>query len=171
MKKNNFELKKDSLRVYLAGTITTEDPYFTEWRAKASEYLRANGIIPLSPMAKKELNTSNDGGITSSIPNSAVFMRDHAMVKSAHILLVNLKVKGYSGIPIKKPLIGSFFEMAWAWQYQKPIIAVVEEDNYLYQNHPFITETITHKFSTLEEALENIVTYWNWHYQARFGES
>lgn len=163
-------LKKDALRVYLAGTITTEDAYFNEWRVQASEYLRANNIIPLSPMAKKEINSSKDGGITSNIQNSAIFMRDHAMVKSAHVILVNLKLKGHSGVPVKKPLIGSFFEMAWAWQYQKPIIGVVEEDNYLFNNHPFITQTLTQKFTTLEEALESVATYWSWHHQAAHGE-
>lgn len=161
--------KKDALRVYLAGTITTEDHYFQEWRVKAADWLRKNNIVPLSPMAKKEINASKDGGITSNIPNSAIFMRDHAMVKSAHVLLCNLKLVGYNGEQVKKPLIGTFFEMAWAWQYQKPVVAVVEEENYLFNNHPFLTETITQKFPTLEEALECIAHYWNWHYQAQTG--
>ena len=164
------ENKKDALRVYLAGTICSEDDYFQEWRIKASIYLRKRGIIPLSPMAKKEAQSSTDGGITSNIPNKAIFERDVAMVKSSHVILANLKVRGYSGIPVKKPIVGTYCEMMLAKELDKPVVAVIEEDHYLHNNHPFITEMTSIKFTTLEEALENIYTYWNWQHQARNGD-
>lgn len=149
-------------RVYLAGTITTEDDYFQRWRVEASHYLKEKGVTPLSPMAQKEVNSSVDGGITSNIPNEDIFMRDYCMVRSANLILANLKLVGDSGVAVKKPLIGTYFEMAWAWQMNKPIVAVVENGNYLFNHHPFLAATITHKFETLEEALNNICTYWFW---------
>ncbi len=164
------ENKKDALRVYLAGTITTEDDYFQEWRVKASLYLRERGIIPLSPMAKTEIDKSKDGGITSNIPNRAIFRRDVAMVRSAHVILANLKVKGYSEVPVKKPIVGTYCEMMLANELGKPVVSVIEDDHYLHNNHPFVVEMTTIKFNNLEDALENIYTYWNWHHQAKSGE-
>lgn len=152
------------MKVYLAGTINTEDDYFQRWRKEASAFLRNHGVMPLSPLAQKEVSTSQDGGITSSIPSDDILFRDYTMVRSAHLILANLKLVGDAGTPVAKPMIGTFFEMAWAWEAKKPIIAVSEKDNYLFQKHPFLTGTITHRFDTLQEALDNIVAYWNWHY-------
>lgn len=152
------------MKVYLAGTINTEDDYFQRWRREAAAKLKNVGIMPLSPLAQKEVATSTDGGITSNIPSEDILMRDYTMVRSAHLILANLKLVGDSGIPIKKPLIGTFFEMAWAWEDKKPIIAVAEPENYLFQKHPFLAGTITHCFPTLDEAINNIISYWNWQY-------
>lgn len=157
------------MKLYLAGTINLEDDYFQRWRREASAFLKNHGVMALSPLAQKEVVTSVDGGVTSNIPNEDIFMRDYTMVKSSHIILANLKLIGDNGEPIKKPLIGTFFEMAWAWHDHKPIIAVAEEGNYLFAKHPFLTATITRRFGTLQEALDNIVSYWNWHYE-RDGE-
>ena len=152
------------MKVYLAGTINTQDDYFQRWRLVASAYLKNHGIMPLSPLAQKEVATSKDGGITSNIPSEDILFRDYTMVRSSHLILANLKLVGDSGVKIEKPLVGTFFEMAWAWHDKKPIIAVSEEDNYLFTKHPFLTGTITHRFNTLEEALHNISSYWNWHF-------
>jgi nucleoside 2-deoxyribosyltransferase len=152
------------VKVYLAGTINTKDDYFQRWRKEASAFLSNHGVMPLSPLAQKEVVQSTDGGVTSNIPNEDIFQRDFTMVRSSHLILANLKLVGDLGTPIEKPLIGTWFEMAWAWHDKKPIIAVIEPDNYLFQRHPFITATVTHKFETLEEALHNIVSYWNWHW-------
>ena len=152
------------MKVYLAGTINTNDDYFQRWRKEAAAYLKNYGILPLSPLAQKEACTSTDGGITSNIPNEDILFRDYTMVRSAHILLANLKLIGDSGDPVTKPFIGTFFEIAWAWEAKKPIIAVVEPDNYLFARHPFLHGTVTHRFDTLEAALSNIVSYWNWHW-------
>lgn len=153
------------MKVYLAGTICTDDDYFQRWRRTASAMLANHGIVPLSPLAQKEVATSQDGGITSCIPSNDILMRDWTMVRSAHLILANLKLVGDSGEPVKKPLIGTFFEMAWAWDQKKPIIAVVEPGNYLFEKHPFLAGVITHAFPTLDEALDNIVTYWNWDFK------
>lgn len=153
------------MKVYLAGTIYTDDDYFQRWRKEASAFLANHGVVPLSPLAQKEVNTSTDGGITSCIPSDDILMRDWTMVRSAHLILANLKLVGDSGEPVKKPLIVTFFEMAWAWEQKKPVIAVVEPGNYLFEKHPFLAGTITHSFPTLEQALDNIVSYWNWGYQ------
>jgi nucleoside 2-deoxyribosyltransferase len=152
------------VKVYLAGTINTNDDYFQRWRKEASAFLSNHGIMPLSPLAQKEVALSTDGGITSNIPSEDILMRDYTMVRSAHLILANLKLVGDGGSAITKPLIGTFFEMAWAWEARKPILAVVEPDNYLFMKHPFLYGTITHRFDTLEEALHNIVSYWNWHW-------
>jgi len=152
------------MKVYLAGTIATTDDYFQRWRLDACKFLKNHGVMPLSPLSQKEAGTSQDGGITSAIPNDAILMRDYAMVKSSHLVLANLKIIGDKG-KVEKPIIGTFFEMAWAWEANKPIIAVVEPDNYLFNMHPFLAKTITQKFPTLEDALDNIVSYWNWHYE------
>lgn len=152
------------MKVYLAGTINTEDDYFQRWRREAAAKLKNAGIMALSPLAQKEVAQSKDGGITSNIPNEDILMRDYTMVRSAHLILANLKIVGDSGKAVTKPLIGTFFEMAWAWEANKPIIAVSEPDNYLFTKHPFLAGTITHRFDDLDAAINNIISYWNWQY-------
>ena len=153
------------MKVYLAGTINTSDDYFQRWRLDAARELRNHGIMPLTPLAGKmamENGTfSTDGGITSTTPSRAVMARDYAMVRSAHIILANLKLIGDHGL-CDKPFIGTFYELGWAWEMKKPVVAVVEPENYLFNNHPFLVESITEKFGSMDEALRNIIEYWNW---------
>lgn len=153
------------MKVYLAGTINTLDDYFQRWREDVAQVLRNHGIVPLCPLAGKPMfengTFSKDGGITSTVPSRSILMRDYMMVRSANLILANLKVYGDKG-KCEKPFVGTFYELAWAWEFKKPVIAIIESDNYLFNNHPFIAESITHKFETEEAAVRNIVEYWNW---------
>jgi len=157
--------RESSYRIYLAGKIFPSDPYFSRWRKEAEEFLFSRGMVPMNPLLSKEVLFKD----SNLYPANDILMRDYRMVVSSNLILANLKLVGDNG-KINEPIIGTFGEIAWAWDEKKPIIAVVDKENTTFQEHPFLKGMITHWFYTVEAALENIATYWNWQYHARFGE-
>lgn len=147
-----------SFRVYLAGKIFPEDDYFAEWRVKAESALITRGVIPMNPLLHKEVQQRD----TKTFPAKDILMRDYGMVKSSDLVLANLRLKGYGTKPITEPIIGTFFEIAWAWDNQKPILAIADRDDSPFREHPFLIETVTHWFDNEDDALNNIFEYWDW---------
>ena len=135
-------------KIYLAGLIATDYPESLEWRERAEDKLLHFDV--LSPMRGKAnlQDESGDGGITSFTATSKdIILRDYNDVLAADILLVNLNTFG-----CPRPLLGTIFELAWVWQLRKRCIAICDKGNYLMHEHPFLKETISHYFETLEAA-------------------
>jgi nucleoside 2-deoxyribosyltransferase len=78
-----------------------------------------------------------------------LIVKDYQLVVRADIILVNLQI-----ITADKPMIGTMFELAWAWQLKKPVIAIVA-DNW-YSKHPFPFSTFSARVETLDEACDII---------------
>jgi hypothetical protein len=57
-------------------------------------------------------------------------------------------------ITADKPMIGTLYELAWAWFLKKPTVAIVA-DNW-YCNHPFPRETFSATVQSMEEGCELI---------------
>jgi len=155
--------KTSSFRVYLGGKITTEDDYFRRWREIAEKRLVQAGIVPLNPLMAQEVLNPKDRGLTSSYPSESIMMRDYQMVRSSDLLIANLKLKGDNDKTISDPIVGTFMEIAWSWHGRKPIIAIVEEDNYVFNNHPMLKTMVTRCFSTVDEAVDEVINFWSWH--------
>ena len=49
-------------------------------------------------------------------------------------------------------MVGTLFEMAWAWEQKKPIIVITKDKCFL--DHPFISETASIIVSSVEELLK-----------------
>jgi hypothetical protein len=135
--------------VYVAGPIagcTWEET--VEWRdhikarlpecriltpMRGKDFLRTMSAMPLTskyigentPMSEVEEVISNQ---------HAIVVRDHWDVKRCDVLFVNLLPSLATG----KASIGTCFELAWAWKYQKPAIVVMNEGN--PNDHPFVQE-------------------------------
>jgi nucleoside 2-deoxyribosyltransferase len=136
--------------IYLAGFISTDYPQTYEWRKKAWQLLHGPYFEILSPLRGKEnLGVqSNDGGLTSTVNTSRdIILRDFHDVKRSDVILANLENYGSP-----RPLLGTIYELGWAWEQQKPVVAVCSLENTLMRKHPFVVETVSHYFETVEEA-------------------
>jgi len=143
-------------KIYLAGNISS-DPETYKWREEATKLLKDKYTI-LNPAANKFNKTlikdhKGDAGgfLEEAIGKSQAILitKDFALVNSADIILVNLQI-----VTPEKPLIGTLFELSWAWLLRKPIIAIM--GNNIYSKHPFVTCAISAKVNSVEEAAEVI---------------
>jgi nucleoside 2-deoxyribosyltransferase len=140
--------------IYLAGFICgNKIKECTDWRKEIINYFYKNPkwnnqIKILDPLNGKDLETIDKEGLKSNIPGTAFVPRDHKCVKDSDLIIVNLETFGE-----KRPVIGTIFELAWAWIYRKPVITITTED--YYKHHPFIQASSAIIVNSVEEILEN----------------
>lgn len=143
-------------RIYLAGNISS-DPATYKWREKAEELLEPDYTV-LNPAANKfnkKLLKESKGDVAEFVQKAIdrsqeiLIAKDHQLVDSADIILVNLTI-----ITPEKPLIGTLYELAWSWLAKKPVIAIVADN--IYCKHPFPASTFSATVATLDEAVELI---------------
>jgi nucleoside 2-deoxyribosyltransferase len=157
-------MPKQQKVVYLAGFISTDHPETFTWRQEAWQRLLA--MFPLdqadfevlSPLRGKENlgSVTKDGGITTTKNTSRdIILRDFHDVKRSDVILVNLENYGST-----RPLLGTIYELAWAWIFDLPVVAICSKDNYLMRNHPFVIETVGHYFETTKEACDFVAEYY-----------
>lgn len=153
---------KEPLSCYLSGYINEKKlKQCSGWREKIIEHYEnwndgeGYPIIWLNPM-NGELEDIKNEGMESAIPGKSFLYRDFNAVKQADIIVVLLDTFG-----AKRPLIGTLYEIAWAWQMRKFVIVITKDKYYL--NHPFITDTASIIVSSVEELLEK--KYLNWFFK------
>jgi nucleoside 2-deoxyribosyltransferase len=144
--------------VYLAGPITgLTYGQADEWRGYARGVLDGWCIDGFSPMRAQGEDLSNmgvlqdvapeayDGAGNPMLTEKAVFGRDHWDVKTCDLVLVNmLNAQEKSG--------GTFFEIAWAFAYHKPIVLVMEP-NGNPNDHTFVRQSATFRVEDLDVGL------------------
>jgi nucleoside 2-deoxyribosyltransferase len=152
--------------VYLAGLISTDHPESLAWRTRAEATLIEAGFPVRSPMRGKEKlsEVSPDGGVTNpALTSSDIILRDYNDILSCDILLTHLSLFGSL-----RPMIGTLFELGWAWQMRKPVIGISPSSLELFEkqqfklmrSHPFVTQAISHYFETEDEAVDFIINQW-----------
>ena len=135
--------------VYVAGPIAG-----CSWEETVEWRRRIEGELPechiLTPMRGKEfLATLSEMPLTSAqvdpktemteteevvSSQHPIVVRDHWDVSRCDLLFVNLLPSLTTG----KASIGTCFELAWAWKYQKPAVVVMNDGN--PNDHPFVRE-------------------------------
>jgi len=150
---NNF---KSTYRVYLAGPITGLDyKGAVDWRQEAKKKLLP--IIGISPMRAKEyfkdvteFSATCVGYEQYSCLSSArgIMTRDHWDATRCDIVLVNF-------LGAQKVSIGTVMEIAWAWDHNIPVIAIMEQEGNPHE-HGMITEAVGFRVETLDNAIEVI---------------
>jgi nucleoside 2-deoxyribosyltransferase len=138
--------------VYLAGPITglTYDGA-QDWRTFAALQLDSDKIETLSPLRGKNYllkrGVLHAGEYKEAMSTSkGINRRDHFDCVRADCVFVNLL-----DTP-DKVSIGTMMEIAWAWDHQIPVIAVMENDN--IHDHAMVNDCITYRVTTLEEGYE-----------------
>jgi nucleoside 2-deoxyribosyltransferase len=134
--------------VYLVGQITANPSTF-EWRIDVETFLRAERFKILNPcsfvfaeeLLKKCNNDNSAFKMLAYINKKAPIIphRDYNMVLLSDIAIANMNI-----ITPEKPMLGSFFELAWYFAHpEKTVIGIASDrKNMFHCNHPFVTETV-----------------------------
>ena len=141
-----------NVKVYLAGNISS-NPETYEWREVATQLLTPYYEVlnpssnPFNTALLKEFTGDIESFKVAAINRAQhiLLVKDYNLVLSANIILANMAL-----VTPGKPLIGTLFELAWAWQLRKPVIAIVG-DNW-YCKHPFPTSTFAATANSVEDA-------------------
>ncbi len=104
-------------------------------------------ICWLDPLNGKEFATITPDGLKSSVPGTALVSRDYWCVRNSNLLIVNLDTFGS-----ERPLTGTIYEMAWAWEFKIPVIAIRGANH--YNVHPFIEDTVKIYVDSVEQLIE-----------------
>lgn len=157
-KKQVEKLHSQDQYIYLAGPMlpATSDPYYIEWRAKATRTLKKHGMVGLDPYHGEGDANMDPKGVSGSLPPATVFQKDYWMVCTAHKILSNLTINGYHG-SFPRAVIGTFFEMGIAWEKNIPIYTIVESGNDCFRRHPFILSTSQIIVSSVGDAIKYLV--------------
>jgi hypothetical protein len=153
--------------VYLAGYMSGEKlRQCTEWRKRVRDHYRkwekrwftkfelaeykgdmgyvekdkyewlAYPIAFLDPFNGKEIDSIDKKGLTSNIPPHAIIHGDFLSVQKADVIVANMDTFGAD-----RPMIGTHWELAWAWMMKKPIVLIAPpEKKEVYQKHPFTSQ-------------------------------
>ena len=143
--------------VYLAGLISTHAPESLAWRLKAEEALSGAAEV-LTPLRGKEnlFKETNDGGVTSNVLTASdVILRDYRDIRRSDVILANLELFGSD-----RPLLGTIMELAWAWDYKIPVVAIARPVNILMRTHPFISSAVSHYVHDLDAAVDILVKHY-----------
>jgi nucleoside 2-deoxyribosyltransferase len=139
-------------RIYLAGHMNPVHPRTLEWRDEA-EYILSGEFHVINPVAGVDWEDpkfiSTQGMASSDKPSRAIFRQDFCNIMSSDLVLANLDV--YPG----RQMIGTHYEMAWAYTKPIPVIAFYEFDRRF--QHPFVVESITEAIFGLEPACDLIL--------------
>lgn len=155
--------------VYLVGQISPKFPITYKWRQtvikhftnKEGEAVNREQIRFINPCAnmfnqtvleKREYAVQKSGrvpGIDLLPP------KDYTYVRRSSIGLVNM-----NQYDSKKPLLGSFFELAWYFSFpEKAVIAFAKDLNSYLCQHPFVQQTVNYWCNDEHEACEILERY------------
>lgn len=139
------------MKIYIAGAISgkSADEAF-EYFLTRKAMLERCGYSVLCPLtAKGHLRTETTFKASDYrhpiSTNRAIIGRDRWMVKQADIVYLNLSSATSASI-------GSMFELAWAYDTGKHIIAVIPEGN--IHQHAFVIQAADIVFQNEEEAIK-----------------
>lgn len=146
-------------RIYLAGNISS-DPATYKWRDKATKLLEEEYTV-LNPANNKfnrgllkAYKENPEEFKKGAIDKRILVVKDYQLVAGSDIILVNMQI-----ITPEKPVIGTLFELAWAWYLKIPVIAIIA-DNWFCQ-HPFTVASFSATADSLEEAVHLIKYFFN----------
>lgn len=151
----------EPIKVYLSGYMNNKKiKKCLEWREKIKEHYNnwndgeGYPIIWLDP-TNGDLDWGDNGMSSRLVSGRALVMRDFNSVKNSDLIIANLDTFGE-----KRCMIGTFYELAWAWQFHKPIIIITKD---YYKNHPFIKDTASMLVKNVNELLKK--KYINWFFK------
>lgn len=141
------------INVYLAGYISGEkikECIFWRNKIKIGCSQTFNFIDPMDAHSEPEKTIDVKGLKASDCSHNDVFYRDYNCVKNSDILVANMDTFG----AISRPLTGTIFEIAWAYEWKIPIILIADDEN--YTEHPFTRMTSLAMLPTVEKTIEKL---------------
>lgn len=148
--------------IYLVGQISPKYQETYLWRERVHNEFNENENFSIidpckNPFNKKMLdqktyainNSLREGGIDVLVP------KDYTFVRNSNIAIVNL-----NHYDVIKPMIGSFFELAWYYSHpHKTVIAFCKDLNEYQCQHPFVKQSVTAWCNNEIEACDLIKYY------------
>lgn len=145
---------KKIINVYLAGYISGEkinDCIFWRNKIKAEcNDTKFNFIDPMDAHDNPEKTIDVKGLKATDCSENDIFYRDYNSIKNSDIIIANMSTFG----AISRPLTGTIFEIAWAYEWKIPIILITDDENYI--NHPFTKMTSLAIVPNLLVAIEKL---------------
>lgn len=149
---------------YLVGQISPKFQVTYDWRNyvinQMREYDDQIGFInPCANSFNKKLVENKEYAITLKTRSTGIDVlphKDYKFVLESDIALVNMTQYDHD-----KPLLGSFFELAWYFAHpEKTVIAFHEnyKDDYQCQ-HPFVQEAVSTWCNCIEDAVFTLKRY------------
>jgi nucleoside 2-deoxyribosyltransferase len=141
------------MKIYLAGLIhgsvinecklwrRTIVNHYNNWKNSGKMY----GNISFLDPCNGEEQVSQDG-LSSNLPAKVIFDKDYNSVKNCDLLIANMNNFGVS-----RPLIGTTMEVAFAYEFHKPVILITDQE--VYRKHPFFTSIVSWYFNDINEML------------------
>jgi len=162
-------------RIYLVGLISSNIETH-EWRYRVERMLlpRTKYVVsnPIRSKYDQELKKKYGGGEDNEFYSaqleedrapSLLVPKSYAEVFDCDVIIANFDLVG------ERPMVGSIFELAWAWQLHKPVVAIHSGENHndskhpcedkrnnLYVVHPFVKLAVTHWAKSEEEAVQAV---------------
>jgi len=136
--------------IYLVGQISADNLETYEWRKRIRDHFVEEDITIIDPCNSGFNRTVKDefGGkdierleVYKSMGVDLLVPKDYKFVLESTICIANLNT-----YDPKKPLIGSFFELAWYYANpEKSVIGIYSGDRRkdINANHPFVRQAVT----------------------------
>jgi nucleoside 2-deoxyribosyltransferase len=112
-------------------------------------------VVPVSPMRGKG-SLQGHGTIWNAYPQhgplgteQGIVSRDFFDVRRVDVILANF-------LNARRVSIGSVFELAWAFQLQKPVVLAMEETGNPH-DHAFVRQACAFRTAELEQACQTVV--------------
>lgn len=135
-----------SERIYLVGQISPKYPITYEWRANIEKELKDRPDIEIINPCDNPFNDKlvKEGryAVTkekSSFGIEVLPAKDYTFCRRSTMAIVNMNQYDPS-----KPLLGSFFELAWYFTMpEKTVIAFAKDQTEYICQHPFVKQAVT----------------------------
>lgn len=140
---------------YLVGQISPKFPITYDWRNKIEKHFEDEPEIkfinPCSNNFNKKVLEEKRYAVTKDKRSFGIDLlpsKDKTFVKRSNGAIVNM-----NQYDPKKPLIGSFFELAWYFNHpEKSVIGFADDLNDYQCQHPFVQKAVTVWCDNEEEA-------------------
>lgn len=148
--------------IYLVGQISPKYPETYQWRQDLEDHFRSekqiNFINPCNNPFNKKVLEEKEYAVSKERRVNAIDVlpaKDYTFCKRSSMAIVNM-----NHYDLKKPLLGSYFELAWYFTMpEKTVIGFAEDlDDYECQ-HPFVQQAVTTWCNTVEQAAQIVEQY------------
>lgn len=148
--------------IYLVGQISPKYPITYEWREQVIERLAGYQEIEIINPCANPFNTQvlkeSEYAVSKKRRVNGIDVlpaKDYTYCKRSTIAIVNM-----NHYDLKKPLLGSFFELAWYFTMpEKTVIAFADDLTDYECQHPFVQQTVTTWCNNEEEATDIVKQY------------
>lgn len=148
---------------YLVGQISPKFPVTYHWREYVIEQMlgmedQVSIINPCANAFNKKLAEDKEYAVTLRTRSTGIDILPHKDL--TFVLESNMAIVNMNQYDPDKPLLGSFFELAWYFMHpEKTVIGFADDLNSYMCQHPFVQEAVSVWVGSVEEAVFMLQKY------------